>query len=113
MATQMGIHAHMLARWERDERTVGSKERAGYDSILCRQVMILERQESDKARGALATIDLSHRVARTQCCPHLADGGIDRDGHAHHSDAPVLRVAGRIPSLGTPPASRRVLWYAG
>lgn len=55
IATEMGIHPHTLTRWERDERAVGSRERAGYDSILRRQVMILEQQESDKAKGALAT----------------------------------------------------------
>lgn len=56
MATKMGIHPQTLARWERDKRAVGSRERAGFDRILRRQVMILEQQGSDKARESLATI---------------------------------------------------------
>ncbi len=56
MATEMGIHPQMLSRWERGERAVGSRGRAGYESILCRQVMILEQQGSEKVGESLATI---------------------------------------------------------
>ncbi len=56
MAAEMGIHPHTLARRERDERTMKPSERASYDGILRRQMMILEQQKSDKARESLATI---------------------------------------------------------
>ena len=50
LAAKMGIHPHTLARRERDERTMESSKRAGYDGILRRQVMILEQHKIDKAR---------------------------------------------------------------
>ncbi len=44
----MSIHPHTLARWERTERIVDPGEKAGYDSAVHGQVMILEQQGVDK-----------------------------------------------------------------